>query len=244
MAEPDPSIAQAPAPSGPPLVLVAGLAGSGNWWDAVGPFLATGLPGRAMATVDLPGFGSRGGHRRLQPIVQAAETLAEEIVHGAAGEDEAGVVDLVGYSLGGSVCLRLAAARPELVRRLVLIAPGGVPVARSTLRDLVSMVHMGFLAGPCFWPTLVRDARRAGARAMLAAAKDVRFDDARALLPQVVAPTLVLHGDRDTLVPGADCELIAAGIPGARLQLLPGIGHTPMAECPEKLAAAIAAFLR
>ena len=244
MAEPDPSIAQAPAPSGPPLVLVAGLAGSGDWWDAVGPFLATGLPGRAMATVDLPGFGSRGGHRRLQPIVQAAETLAEEIVHGAAGEDEAGAVDLVGYSLGGSVCLRVAATRPELVRRLVLIAPGGVPVARSIARDFVSMAHMGFVAGPRFWPTLVRDGRRAGARALLAAAKDVRIDDATALLPRVVAPTLVLHGDRDTLVSGTDCERIAAGIPGARLQLLPGIGHTPMAECPEQLAAAIAAFLR
>lgn len=244
MAEPLSSTAQAPAPSGPPLVLVAGLGGSGDWWDAVGPFLVAGLPGRALATVDLPGFGSRGGHQRFQPIVEAAETLAEEIAAGAVGEDEAGAVDLVGYSLGGSVCLRVAAARPELVRRLVLIAPGGVPVSRSTVRDVVSMAHMSLLAGPRFWPTLARDARRAGARALLAAAKDVRFDDATALLPGVVAPTLVLHGDRDTLVPGSDCELIAAGIPGARLELLPGIGHTPMAECPEELAAAIAAFLR
>ena len=64
------------------------------------------------------------------------------------------------------------------------------------------------------------------------------------LLPRVGAPTLVLRGDRDTLVSGTGCERIAAGIPGARLQLLPGIGHTPMAECPEQLAAAIAAFLR
>jgi pimeloyl-ACP methyl ester carboxylesterase len=231
----------------PALVLVAGLAGSTEWWRHVAPALVE--DDRDVHAVDLPGFGSRGGHRRLLSIVATAELLAEEIAGGAAaGEGGAGdtggpaPVDLVGYSLGGSVCLRVAAARPELVRRLVLVAPGGVPVTRGAVADTMSLLHMGALAGPGFWPQLARDARRTGLRGLLAAGRDVRTDDATALLPQIAAPTLVVWGDRDTLVPRRDAELISRGISGARLEVLQGIGHVPMAECPEQLAGLIAGF--
>lgn len=226
----------------PALVLVAGLAGSTEWWRHVAPALVD--DDREVHAVDLPGFGSRGGHRRLLPIRELADVLAAELAEGAAGGAGQGPapVDLVGYSLGGSVCLRVAAARPDLVRRLVLVAPGGVPVERGALADTVSLLHMGALAGPGFWPQLARDARRTGLRGLLAAGRDVRTDDATALLPRITAPTLVVWGDRDTLVPRRDVELISQGIPGASLEVLPGIGHVPMAECPERLAGLIAGF--
>lgn len=236
-----------PAPAAPPLVLVHGLAGSGVWWRRVAPVLAA--EGRRVVLVDLPGFGALGGRRRLLPIVGLAEWLAELLVAGGPLAAGAGVlaagapVDLVGYSLGGSVCARVAAARPELVRRLVLVAPGGVPTKRSSLADVASLLHMAWVAGPRFWPTLVRDSLRAGCGSLAAAGHDARSDDLTALLPRIAAPTLVLWGERDTLVPRGDVERIAAGIPGATIQVFPGTGHVPMAECPSDLAAAIAGFL-
>ena len=226
-----------PLPPLPPLVLVAGLAGSGLWWRQVAPLLEAG--GRRVVLVDLPGFGALGGHRRLLPIVGQAEWLADRL---AVDPETAAGIDLVGHSLGGSVCARVAAARPELVRRLVLVAPGGVPTERGPLADLGSLLQMGWYAGPRFWPTLARDARRTGLRSLDAAGRDVRTDDATPLLACILAPTLLLWGDRDTLVPRGDIDRIAAGIAGARIEVFPGIGHVPMAECPERLAAAIAGF--
>ena len=124
----------------PALVLVAGLAGSGETWCRVAPALAAA--GRRVVLVDLPGFGALGGHRRLLPIPQQAEWLAALLDAGEwslpGGPGAAGGVDVVGYSLGGSVAARVAAARSELVRRLVLVAPAGVPSQRGQLPDFAS----------------------------------------------------------------------------------------------------------
>ena len=225
----------------PPLVLVAGLAGSGLWWRRVAPLLEAER--RHVVLAELPGFGALGGHRQLLPIVGMAEWLADQLAADGADADNGPAVDLVGYSLGGSVCLRVAAARPELVRRLVLVSPGGVPSQRALLAEIGSFLQMGWRAGPRFWPTLAHDARRTGLRSLDAAGRDVRTDDATPLLPRITAPTLLLWGDRDTVVPRGDIDRVAAGIAGARVEVFPGIGHVPMAECPEQLAAAIARFV-
>lgn len=220
---------------GPPVVLVSGLAGSTIWWRDVVPLLAER---HRAVLVDLPGFGALGGHRRLLPIPEQTAWLAQ-LVAGLGY----GPVDLVGYSYGGSVCARLAAARPELVRRLALVAPGGVPSARSAVREAAALLHMAALAGPRFWPVMARDVVRAGLRVIERASHDVRQDDARAQLPAIAAPTLIVWGERDTLVPQSDIEQFAAAIPGARVVTLPGVGHVPMAERPEALAGVLLDFL-
>lgn len=237
-----PAAADAAATQGRPLVLVAGLAGSGAWWRRVCPHLEAA--GRAPVTIDLPGFGALAGHGRLLPIPAQAEWLAAQLAAGAAGAagGGTGAVDLVGYSLGGAVAVRVAADHPELVRRLVLVNPGGVPAGRSELADALTAVRMSLGAGPSFWPVMIRDALRTGPRALRAAGKDVRADDASAWLPRIAAPTLILRGEHDALVTAPDAERIAALIPGAELRTLPGVGHVPLAQCPQELAAAIAMF--
>jgi pimeloyl-ACP methyl ester carboxylesterase len=61
-------------------------------------------------------------------------------------------------------------------------------------------------------------------------------------LPFVTAPTLVLYGTDDGIVPRAHADAYAVEIPTARLELLPGSGHLPALERPAEVAAAIAAF--
>jgi len=77
------------------------------------------------------------------------------------------------------------------------------------------------------------------ARQMAAIMASDRYDR----LPQVAAPTLVIHGDADPLVPYANGEVLARRIPGARLHTLRGCGHLAMWEQPRELSAALLEFL-
>lgn len=62
-------------------------------------------------------------------------------------------------------------------------------------------------------------------------------------LPQVQAPTLVIHGDRDVLVPVANAQVLKARIPGAEQHIVKGAGHLFTFEFPEESAAAVLGFL-
>ena len=62
-------------------------------------------------------------------------------------------------------------------------------------------------------------------------------------LPRINAPTLVLHGDRDVLVPVPNARVLKGRIPGAELRVLPGAGHVFTWEFPEESSAAVVEFL-
>ena len=63
--------------------------------------------------------------------------------------------------------------------------------------------------------------------------------DASARLADITAPTLVVHGTVDRMLPAANAELLAAAIPGARLELLEDVGHLFWWEQPERSAALV-----
>ena len=148
--------------------------------------------------------------------------------------------DLVGHSLGGLVAATVAAERPDLVRRLVLVAPVGagdrVPVARYGTRLARTLASA---PAPLLW-TIVSDAARWGpaalARGAVAAMRD-RFAG------EVAAPTLIVWGSRDPLVPAELALEWRRALPQARLALLEGVAHTPMLEQPHALARELLKFL-
>jgi pimeloyl-ACP methyl ester carboxylesterase len=72
----------------------------------------------------------------------------------------------------------------------------------------------------------------------------IMASDRLAGLGGITAPTLVVHGTEDPLVPPPNGAALARAIPGARLVELPQCGHLPMWECPERLAAVVHDFLR
>ena len=121
---------------GPPLVLLHGVGASRAVWRRVTPALAED---RRVIAPDLPGFGESAPAANGFELDTAAAALADPLAERAGGP-----FDLLGNSLGGAVALRLAVARPDLVRRLVLAAPAGFapgprraarpPRARSAIR--------------------------------------------------------------------------------------------------------------
>jgi pimeloyl-ACP methyl ester carboxylesterase len=121
---------------GEPVVLVHGLSGSTRWWVRNVPALAEH---HRLYLVDLPGFGAMRHLRRQFTLVESASWLSAWME--AVG---LGPAHLVGYSMGGYICLRFAASGPEAVCRLVLIASAGVPNGRSMLGHLFPLLGAGF----------------------------------------------------------------------------------------------------
>ena len=223
------------AGEGEPVVLVHGLSGSTRWWSRNVQAVAER---HRIYLVDLPGFGIMHSLRRRFVLAETATWLSEWME--AVGLRRA---HLVGHSMGGYLSVRLAASRPELVRRLVLVAPAGVPTERSMLGHLVPLLLAARYATPAFMPVLVRDALRTGPMTLWRAARDLLAEDVRGDLRNIEAPTLLVWGENDPLIPPAVGDLLRREIPDSRLLLLRGAAHVPMYDRPAQFDAALLAFL-
>jgi pimeloyl-ACP methyl ester carboxylesterase len=218
---------------GPPLVLVHGLAGSWRWWRPLLPALARE---HSLQLVDLPGFGRLPRARPFE-LDAAVEWLAGWF--DAAGVESA---DVVGHSLGGLLSARLAARHPERVRRLVLVAPAGVP-GPSPLALTTPLARTVLSARPRFLALLLRDAARSGPVTIATAALALLAADVRTDATSVSARTLVVVGRNDPLVPPAHGAELVRALPDAVLLEL-DTGHVPMVERPNELTRELLSFLR
>jgi pimeloyl-ACP methyl ester carboxylesterase len=224
------------AGEGDSVVLVHGLSGSMRWWSRNVPALAERY---RVHLVNLPGFGTVRPPRRRFVLAEAASWLLAWIE--AVGLE--GGVHLVGHSMGGYLSLRLAARRPEVVRKLVLVDPAGVPSGRGMLGHLVPLLLAARYATPAFLPVLARDALYAGPATLLRASRDLLAEDVRGDLRRVEAPALLIWGKNDTLIPPSAGELMRAEIPDSRLLVIEGAGHNPMFDRPREFDRALLAFL-
>jgi pimeloyl-ACP methyl ester carboxylesterase len=218
---------------GEPVVLVHGLSASWRWWEATAGRLADRF---RVLLPDLPGHGDRPS-LRAPALAGAPEWLAAWVR--SVGLERA---HLVGHSLGGLVCARLAIRHPELVDRLVLVAPAGVP-ERSLVGSVLPLASSVASASPAFLRRLVGDAVRAGPVTLLRAARDLLDDDLRDELPALLAPTLLVWGGRDPLVPVRHARTFRSLIPDVRLVVLRDAWHVPMVEQEAAFSEAVTAFL-
>ena len=177
------------AGDGHPAVLVHGLSGFTRWWSHNLPAL---IKAYRVYLVDLPGFGTMRRLRRRFVLTETAswlvawmEAVALEKVH------------LIGHSMGGYICLWLAAQQPEIVWRLVLVAPAGTPADRSLFGHLVPLLLTARYAAPSFLPVLAYDALRTGPVNLLRVARNLLSEDVREDLRFIEAPTLLIWGEND-----------------------------------------------
>ena len=221
------------AGAGPPVVLVHGLAGSWRWWREVIPPLAER---HTVHVVDLPRFALvRPGRFR---VAGAADWLALWLqASGSAG------ATVVGHSLGGLLTAQLAARKPDLVRRLVLVAPAGIPFGRPTIGYGLPLFEALRTAAPHFRRVLIADAARAGPATLLTGGLHATRSDVRRELASISAPTLILWGGRDPVLPATLAEQWQLRLPHAEVTMLPDAGHVPMVDAPEAVADALRAFL-
>lgn len=251
------------AGDGEPLVLLHGVGANRGVWRHVLPSLAAV---RRVVAVDLPGFGDSSAAGQGFALDDAAEELANAIA-----ERVTTPFDLVGTSLGGAVALVLARRRPELVRRLVLVAPAGF----SPAPRLVS-VAAGHLIGPwlsfrrvlgtaaasngiarraLFWGAIAAPQRLSaddvrtmldaslGATRIGPAVTTVMEADLRAELAGLEAPCGLIWGDCDRIVPIATVRSIRSVRPEVILETIPGAAHVPQIERPAEFVLALERLL-
>lgn len=195
-------------------------------------------------TVIIPyhvGFGESGD-------ADAIDTVEDHVLHDMDLFDRLGLAhfDLVGFSLGGWLAAEFAIRQPQRVRRLVLVAPAGLVVPAAPApglfeiapQDLPSYLAHNPAAALRYFPPAPDPAfdTRLG-REVMAFAKLIRNDPQGNpklghWLHRISAPTLVLWGDKDRLRPTAQAHAWVAGLPDARLVLVPETGHLVFEETP------------
>jgi pimeloyl-ACP methyl ester carboxylesterase len=220
------------------LVLLHGLSGSSRWWSRNVAGLAEH---RRVLVPDLIGFGRSRLTGPLPEISRVADLVAEWLA--SLGH---GPVDLAGHSMGGQISVHVATRAPHLVRRLALIDSAGIPRRFSPGALVRFAAEVGPLwrwGDPTFLPTIAGDALTAGPRVLLRSIYHILLDDVRPLLPEVRCPTLILWGERDTLVPLADAWEFRRLIPDARLTVLRGAAHNPMVDRPTDFNRILLRFL-
>lgn len=180
---------------------------------------------------------------------------------------DVGPVHYAGLSMGGFVGQRLAARRPKLVRSLILIDTSSGPedpekVKRyrlmSTVYGLLGMKPLlgqvapimftpAFIATPHgsaavdTWVGELRSNNRTGIKKAIRGVTDrLPITDE---IGTITAPTLILVGSDDVATPVAKAEVIAAGITGARLTVMAGIGHVSTLEAPDVVTPLMTEFL-
>jgi 2-succinyl-6-hydroxy-2,4-cyclohexadiene-1-carboxylate synthase len=240
-------------PRNPALLLLHGFTGSGSVWAG----LAAGLRRRGVRTIapDLPGHGRAGVP--TEPASATVEWTADDLAR-LLGRLDATPASVLGYSLGARVALRLTIAHPAVVSRLVLESPSaGIAdeAAREERRraddQLADEIERGGIEAfvdrwerdPIFASHAKLDARvarvqrelrlrntAAGLALSLRSAGQGAMHPLHDRLAEIHAPTLVIAGALDPA--RARAELVAAGIPGARLAIVAGAGHTPHLERP------------
>ncbi|MFD9540323.1 alpha/beta fold hydrolase [Streptomyces sp. NPDC060022] len=236
----------------PVLLLIHGSAASSRSWDALVPLLATL---HRVIRIDLPGHG-----RSAEPVDGDYATPQQGRRIGAA-LDRLGVEHavVVGHSSGGYAATALTEQRPDLVTALALIstgpgmdafiAPGPAafhpaqwPPTDEQIRQFASP---GFRAGFQVPQELVDELRGMPFGAVTAAMQaSTAYLDERALPDRLMAlgkPLQVIFGDEDRRwrpSSAADYRVV----PGARVDFLPGAGHTPILEDPPRTAALLLSF--
>jgi pimeloyl-ACP methyl ester carboxylesterase len=171
-------------------------------------------------------------------------------------------VPLVGHGLGGMFAAELAAAQPERFTHLVLVAPFGLwlsdaptldffaappaELAAALYADPGSPAALAAAAAPVDQEALIAQALER-ARSLASAATYLWPIPNRGLskrLHRVRAPTLLVWGERDGVVPPRHGQAFRERIRGARLELVAQAAHLPEQEQPERLAALTLDFLR
>lgn len=221
------------AGAGQPLVLLHGLSGSGRWWDK--NILALAQQFRVYV-IDLVGFGRGRGQRFV--LRDASQVIG-------AWLDQVGIdqFSIAGHSMGGFIAADLASHRPQQVDRLVLVDAAAVPIAQSFIR--VGFGLMGALRYMPFdfLPVLFTDALRAGPFTLTRAAWEILRADFSANLVKIESDTLIVWGERDTLLPLEMGHRLREALPRAEFVVIKGAGHNPMWDRPDRFNQVVTQFL-
>jgi 3-oxoadipate enol-lactonase len=247
--------------SGDPLLLIMGYGtGAVLWSDAFLEQLA-----RHFELITFDNRGTGRSEKRDEPleIADLADDAARLVE--ALGIER---LDVVGVSMGGYIAQELVLRHPQSVSRLVLGCTGcggpgataaapevlallaplrGLTPQQAVARTFAAMATPETIAseGPFLEEMTARMLEHATPAFVLRAQMEaIGRWQACDRLGQIASPTLVIHGERDRLVPPKNGAMLASLIPNARLELIPNVAHNFFWEARERTVELITTFLQ
>jgi pimeloyl-ACP methyl ester carboxylesterase len=246
--------------SAPALILMHGFGSSLETWEPWTRLLGDNY---RVVLFDFPGSGlsepDRTGDYSDARSLKLVKALMQQL-----GIERA---VLIGNSIGGRIAWRFAAAYPALVSKLVLISPDGfaspgfeygrppkVPAALQLMKyflpkPLLRSNLLAAYADPArlsnaqldrYYELLLAPGNRA---AMIARMQQTVLEDPGPLLRGIEAPTLLLWGKADHMIPYSNAADYLRAIPNAKLVLFPDLGHVPQEESPDESVQPLEQFL-
>jgi pimeloyl-ACP methyl ester carboxylesterase len=237
---------------GPVVILLHGLGGDGSRWTSTMSTLGDQF--RVIA-LDQIGFGQSD-----KPLVNYNHALLAEFLVEFMSTLDVPQATIVGHSMGAFVSTYVGVHYPDKLDRLVLVDGGSLEIRPrdpqlvriqngTTLAETREYFELMFLDKSRVTDTLVRDnyLRRLKAAFTISRMQESRetkvgyvSEDEAA---RIIAPTLILWGRHDVLLPPADAERLDRVIPKSRLVMLEKSGHIPQVEQPEEFNQSIRDFL-
>jgi pimeloyl-ACP methyl ester carboxylesterase len=258
------------ASGGPVVVLLHGIAGSGQTWDDV-----LGLLGERHTVIapDMLGHGGSAKPRSDYSLGAYASGVRDLLT--ALGHDRA---TIVGHSLGGGVAMQFAYQFPDRVERLALVASGGLGAEVSLILRAVALPGAEWIvplvakarlddAGAAVAGVLNRIGMHGGAdfeeiargyaslkdaatrRAFVHTVRSVidaggqRIDASDRLYLAEEVPSMLVWGDRDRIIPVSHAIAAHAKMPGSRLEVIPSAGHFPHRHDPRRFVELLERFI-
>ncbi len=244
----------------PVLIMLHGMGASLHTWEPWARALADQF---RVIRFDLPGHGLTPP----DPTGDYSDARSHQLL--AALMDSLGVegATLIGNSMGGRIAWSFAAEQPERVEKLVLISPDGfaspgfeydtppdVPASLGLMRYVLPEWILRMTLAPAYADQSVMTDSLAtryhdlllapGARdAMMERMRQTVLTDPVPRLQRVRAPTLLLWGEADAMIPISNADDYLNAMPNARLVRLPGLGHLPFEEAPAVALVPVRAFL-
>lgn len=244
----------------PAVIMLHGFGASLHTWE---PWAKVLSADHRVVRFDLPGFGLTG----TDPTNDYSDERSVKLI--AALMDQLGIAraSFIGNSIGGRIAWHFAAEHPSRVDKLVLVSPDGfaspgfdygkapaIPAAFRLLPYVLPRMMLRMNLAPAYAnpqnlteATLTRyhDLMRApGVRAaIIARTEQTVLVPPEPLLQKIVAPTLLVWGEKDAMIPVTNARDYASAMPSSRLVTLPGAGHVPQEEAPDASLPPVRAFL-
>ena len=233
----------------PAVILLHGFGASLETWEPWAQDLSANF---RVIRLDLPGFGLTGP----DPAGDYSDARGGRILLGLMDQLGIARASLIGNSLGGRIAWNFAADHPSRVERLVLISPDGfaspgfdydkAPETPLVMRALPYVAPRSMLRGNLAAAyadpealseatvTRYRDMMLAPCvrRAILARMAQTILRDPAPALARIAAPTLLLWGEKDGMIPVSNAADYLRHLPEATLVRLPKLGHVPFEEDP------------
>lgn len=242
---------------GKPLVMLHGWGMHSGVWQ---PLVKKLSQHYMLYLIDLPGMGNS---RPIDPchVHSVAEEVAEVIP---------GVSDILGWSMGGLIAQQIALNQPDRIRRLVLVGSSprfinqdGWELGISTrdFQDFADKINndyqqtiLQFLTLQCMKAKNARETvkilretlalKPAPTQATLERTLNILLQtDLRESVPNIHKPTLLIHGDRDTLAPVQAAHWMMKQLPKGFLRVMSGAAHAPFLSHSEQFVEALEQFL-